>query len=493
MSVSHYAIRGLALLCGLVALAVATVRSYANHKSSSGLTAEQYRLLRDSQHRIWSLEDEAIPGLHHNFLTLSSGLQIHYVATGGQQTATKSLVIFLHGFPDSWYIYKRFLESTALKATGAQLVAIDLPGCGGSDDLRRYGPDEMLNAVGEAIVQLKARYLTGGDRSSSCTILSHDWGGFVSYRIAAETVGLVDRVVAINIGYMPVMRSNSRLAIEESRIYFAIWTRSYMKVNLGFSAWQSIAPLATQLLMSSYVFMFNLPHLVLTMIPSTTMAYLLDWCHREGHHRRGAASKTGQLFEALLAESRASSFGPSSAEFTTREHDNKTYSPSVVKRAKTSPPGDWLQRIRLYREELASGKWNLATTLQQYRPAPEMDEETFKCPVTAIFGLQDVAINPRLALDGIERYFPRPADVATGGGGHEKQVTSTASGAGASHIVRLKDCGHWSLLEPIGSGVVEKTLLWLLSTQRGTVSKGSLEHALASDELAQHVTIETYE
>ncbi|KAK0255091.1 hypothetical protein LTR12_004073 [Friedmanniomyces endolithicus] len=492
MSVSHYAIRAFALLWGLVALAVTTLRSYANRKSSSG--SEQYRLLRDAQHRIWSLEDEAMPGLHHNFLTLSSGLQLHYVTTGGQQTATRSLVIFLHGFPDSWYIYKRFLESTALKATGAQLVAIDLPGCGGSDDLRQYGPDEMLNAVGEAVAQLKARYLTGGDRRSSCMLAGHDFGGFISYRIAAETVGLVDRVVAINIGYMPVMRSNSRSAIEDSRNHFTAWTRSYLKVNLAFSAWQSIAPLATQLLMSSYVFMFNLPHLVLTMIPSTTMAYLLDWCHREGHHRRGAASKTGQLFEALLAESRASSFGPSSAEFTTREHDNKTYSPSVVNRAQSSPPGDWLQRIRLYREGLASDKWNLAPILQQYRPAPDMDEETFKCPVTAVFGLQDVAINPRLALDGIERYFPRSAQVTTGGGGHEKHVTSTASGAGASHIVRLKDCGHWSLLEePVGSGVVEKILLWLLSQQSGTVSKGSLEHALTSDELAQHVTIETYQ
>ncbi|KAK1093980.1 hypothetical protein LTR48_001243 [Friedmanniomyces endolithicus] len=321
MSVSHYAIRAFALLWGLVALAVTTLRSYANRKSSSG--SEQYRLLRDAQHRIWSLEDEAMPGLHHNFLTLSSGLQLHYVTTGGQQTATRSLVIFLHGFPDSWYIYKRFLESTALKATGAQLVAIDLPGCGGSDDLRQYGPDEMLNAVGEAVAQLKARYLTGGDRRSSC---------------------------------------------------------------------------------------------------------------------------------------------------------------------------DWLQRIRLYREGLASDKWNLAPILQQYRPAPDMDEETFKCPVTAVFGLQDVAINPRLALDGIERYFPRSAQVTTGGGGHEKHVTSTASGAGASHIVRLKDCGHWSLLEePVGSGVVEKILLWLLSQQSGTVSKGSLEHALTSDELAQHVTIETYQ
>ncbi|KAK0283624.1 hypothetical protein LTR35_006083 [Friedmanniomyces endolithicus] len=491
MSVSHYAIRGLALLWGLVALAVATVRSYANHKSSSGLTAEQYRLLRDAQHRIWSLEDEAIPGLHHNFLTLSSGLQIHYVATDGQQTAVRSLIVFLHGFPDSWYIYKRFLESTALRATDAQLVALDLPGCGGSDDLRRYGPDEMLNAVGEAIAQLKARYLTGSDRRLSC--VAHDWGGFISYRIAAETVGLVDRVVAINIGYMPVMTGNSRLAIEDSRAHFAAWTRDYMKVNLAFSAWRSIAPLATQLLMSSYVFMFNLPHAVLSMIPSTTMAYLLDWCHREGHHRRGAASKTGKLLEVLLAESRASSFGPSSAEFTTREHDNKTYSPSVVKRAATSPPGDWLQRIRLYREDLASGKWNLAPTLQQYRPAPEMDEETFKCPVTAVFGLRDVAIEPRVALNGIERYFPRSTNVATGSGGHEKRVTSTASGAGASHIVRLKECGHWSLLEePVGSGVVEKTLLWLLPQQNGTVSKGSLEDALTSDELAQHVTIETY-
>ncbi|KAK0920161.1 hypothetical protein LTR91_001022 [Friedmanniomyces endolithicus] len=489
MSVSQYATQGVALLWGLVALAVTTLRSYANRKSSS---AEQYRLLRDAQHKLWSLEDEAIPGLHHNFLTLSSGLQVHYVATGGQQTATKSLVIFLHGFPDSWYIYKRFLESTTLKATGAQLVALDLPGCGGSDDLRKYGPDEMLNAVGEAIALLKARYLIGGDRRSECMLASHDWGGFISYRIAAETVGLVNRVVAINIGYMPVMRGNSRLAIEDARAHFAAWTRDYMKVNLVFSAWRSIAPLAAQLLMSSYVFMFNLPHLVLTMIPSTTMAYLLDWCHHEGHHRRAAASKAGQLSELLLAESRASSFGPSSAEFTSPKHNNKTYSSSVRSRASTSPPGDWLQRIRLYREGLASDKWNLAPTLQQYRPAPEMDEETFKCPVTAIFGLQDVAIEPRVALNGIERYFLRSAKDYTGHGSQERQPTFTTAGAGGSHIVRLKDCGHWSLLEELGSGVVEKTLLWLLSQQNGTAGKGSLEEALISDELAHHVTIETY-
>jgi len=95
-----------------------------------------------------------------------------------------------------------------LKATGAQLVALDLPGCGGSDDLRKYGPDEMLNAVGEAIALLKARYLMGGDRRSECMLASHDWGGFISYRIAAETVGLVNRVVAINIGYVSSRRND---------------------------------------------------------------------------------------------------------------------------------------------------------------------------------------------------------------------------------------------------------------------------------------------
>jgi pimeloyl-ACP methyl ester carboxylesterase len=126
---------------------------------------------------LWSLSDsEKDSDISHDFLTLQNGLQMHYISTADIAQPTDSLIIFLHGFPDSCYIWDQQLRSDLAKK--AKLVALDLPGCGGSDSHFRYGPDEILNAVAEAIVQLKDRYLStpSGFASPQRSILvSHDW------------------------------------------------------------------------------------------------------------------------------------------------------------------------------------------------------------------------------------------------------------------------------------------------------------------------------
>jgi pimeloyl-ACP methyl ester carboxylesterase len=121
-------------------------------------------------------DSEAENDLSHNFLSLQNGLQMHYISNAAPPQPIDSLIIFLHGFPDSCYIWEQQLRSDL--ATKAKLVALDLPGCGGSDSHSLYGPDEMLNAVAEAIVQLKDRYLStsSGFTSPQRSILvSHDW------------------------------------------------------------------------------------------------------------------------------------------------------------------------------------------------------------------------------------------------------------------------------------------------------------------------------
>lgn len=85
-------------------------------------------------------------------------------------------MVFLHGFPDTCYLWEQQLRSNI--AQKARLVALDLPGCGGSDSHLKYGPDEILNAVAEAIVQLKNRHLEGPSTPASpkrCVLVSHDW------------------------------------------------------------------------------------------------------------------------------------------------------------------------------------------------------------------------------------------------------------------------------------------------------------------------------
>jgi pimeloyl-ACP methyl ester carboxylesterase len=110
-------------------------------------------------------------------------------------------VILLHGFPDSCHLFARHLHSYRFE--GTKIVALDLPGYGGSDSLPSYGPDQVLNAVVNAIVELKHRYLDlDADEAARCILVGHDWGGVVGYRLAAESKGLIDEFVAVNSIYV---------------------------------------------------------------------------------------------------------------------------------------------------------------------------------------------------------------------------------------------------------------------------------------------------
>jgi len=133
-------------------------------------------------------------------VTLGNSFQLHYLQAS--PTKARTLVIFLHGFPDSSHIFTPFLRSSSLSEAGALCVALDLPGYGGSDGLAAYGASEMLNAIVEGISKLKDLCLSppssDGKVKRQCVLVGHDWGGAIAYRVAAETAGLVDSVVVVN-------------------------------------------------------------------------------------------------------------------------------------------------------------------------------------------------------------------------------------------------------------------------------------------------------
>lgn len=84
-------------------------------------------------------------------------------------------------------------------------MALDLPGCGGSDGLVCYDADNVLNTITEAIIVLRAQYQLPRQEtpnSNICVLVGHDWGGLISYRIAAAAPGLVNRVVVLNSAYV---------------------------------------------------------------------------------------------------------------------------------------------------------------------------------------------------------------------------------------------------------------------------------------------------
>ena len=199
--------------------------------------------------------------------------------------------------------------------------------------------------------------------------------------------------------------------------------------------------------------MFNLPYPL--QLLSTALDFLVNYCHRQ-------IAPTKRRIPVITAASN----GPSEAEATSRNPEGQTYGPAVLRRAKADPPGDWLQRIRIYREGLANRSWKPCEAVLPYIPTKEAPNPARKAgklryPTTIVFGLDDLAFDIRIALDGIEDYF----------------VSQDEFGGRRSHVVRLKGQGHWFFTQPQGAVVLERVLFSFLEKSDG----GSLESDLARE------------
>ena len=151
--------------------------------------------------RFWNLS-KTWSGLSHHYINLRNGFKFHYVSNElpGGSAPDKPLVIFIHGFPDSWAVWRYLLRSKALQEA-ATLVAVDLPGYGGTDSLEKYSSTNVLESLAEFIIAIRAKYgvdTDAGTRQRRTVIVSHDWGCVLSMRLAAEAPQLADRFILSN-------------------------------------------------------------------------------------------------------------------------------------------------------------------------------------------------------------------------------------------------------------------------------------------------------
>lgn len=125
-----------------------------------------------ARERLWSL-DQRPYGLDHRFCTLRNGTKLHYVeSVQHNQSSPSNLIIFLHGYPDSYALWKDYLKNPRL-ASKANMIAVDLPGFGGSDSLASYGPAQVLEAITEFILKMRELHLSND--AGKVVIVSHDW------------------------------------------------------------------------------------------------------------------------------------------------------------------------------------------------------------------------------------------------------------------------------------------------------------------------------
>jgi pimeloyl-ACP methyl ester carboxylesterase len=122
-------------------------------------------------------------GLESRNVQLSTGIDMHYVEKG---QGNGHLLIFLHGYVDSWRSFERNLPLISKKF---HVYALDQRGQGDSSrPACCYTQDDFVADVAAFMDALKI---------SQATIIGHSMGGFVAHQFAIEYPKRTERLVLI--------------------------------------------------------------------------------------------------------------------------------------------------------------------------------------------------------------------------------------------------------------------------------------------------------
>nr|KMM73245.1 hypothetical protein CPAG_09534 [Coccidioides posadasii RMSCC 3488] len=408
--------------------------------------------------RFWNLS-KPWAGLFHRFLTLRTGFKFHYITsdepgTAGRQKSDKPLVIFLHGFPDSWAIWRHVLASSSIRESST-VVAVDLPGYGGSDSLKKYGATEVLEALTEFIISLREE--CGVDspgnehRSRKVFIVAHDWGGLLAFRLAAEAPQVADRFIIVNGPLMALVRSNIRLLTESSSKMFKMFLREpWHSRSLLLKSVQTLKPVIHQFWCSGYIFAFQLPMPLVRYMGTGGNYSFLKAIHRL------SVGVAGKFTLRDAQESMASTLGPGVLECERMTNEGEKYPPSVLERDKS---GNFGAIVSYYRHGAADGVWHksLETISSVFNIWPDGPRRTssgtgmfdikngsLKANATVLWGQSDVALDSHLALEGIADYLVH-----------------------GSQVIVLPRTGHFPQVEVESRVALERVIEWAVRGEKG--------------------------
>lgn len=142
------------------------------------------------------------------------GIYLHAVEDGPEEG---EIVLFLHGFPEYWYSWKKQIAYFSEK--GYKIIAPDLRGYNLSDKpegIQEYTLDKLVLDIKALIEKLNHRkiYLVG-----------HDWGGIIAWELSEKFPELFYKIVILNIPHPEVttrsLKRNLIQMIKTSYIFFA--------------------------------------------------------------------------------------------------------------------------------------------------------------------------------------------------------------------------------------------------------------------------------
>ncbi|KAF4308204.1 alpha beta hydrolase [Botryosphaeria dothidea] len=346
--------------------------------------------LADARDRLWNLSTQPIPNFTHAFFTTSDDnpITLHYVASAWDAGPRPNLVVLLHGFPDSYAVWRTYLSQKRNLDPETVYVALDLPGYGGSDSLAKYDAYNVLEAVASFILGMRERYGvdgdgdetvagggavggvgTVGDERGRVVVVSHDWGSVIASRLASEAPQLADHFVLTSAVLPRLWIANAQAHISSVRRMFHTWTQQPLNFRLLRNSWRTLQPIFFQLRRSHYIFAFNLPDILARFLGSFTGAWFLGKIHRVASYNISTPTNDAVIKEA--AEALASSLGPGIVQCKTAispplssipekqvvVHDTPTHYPTTVHTRATSTSHGWFQKTRYYRDGLVLGQW----------------------------------------------------------------------------------------------------------------------------------------
>ncbi|KAH7082269.1 Alpha/Beta hydrolase protein [Paraphoma chrysanthemicola] len=426
-------------------------------------TEEEKKELDAAQQKFWSLSAQPLSGFKHAFFTTTKGLNLHYVTNADEATSSpRNVAIFIHGFPDSFLLWRHILQSPELLRKHT-LIAVDLPGYGGSDSLPAYGANEMLETMTDFVLGMRKQFLY---EESKLVVVTHDWGAIVGARLAAEASVLADRWIITSAIIPSLTASNAAAAWSVARQMFHTWLQTPFHWRLLKNAAEALHPVRSQFRRSFYIFCFHLPWPFSNFFATFGNYWFLRLLHSLG---KGKPQRNEKLLSRLTpkeaGEAMATSTGPGASQLSDLKGKSIIkYGESVRRRVHDR---GMAEKIRIYREGLFLGKWekSLETTaalfdLAQASPNSNassslvggISDGALRAPTTLILGERDPAFEQKLGLNNVKNVL-------------------TAS----SQAVVIKDAGHWLPLEPAGRRVLEKTVLWALAASSETESDKAME------------------
>jgi pimeloyl-ACP methyl ester carboxylesterase len=102
-------------------------------------------------------------------------------------------VILLHGWPDSWHLWRDQME--ALARSGHRVIAPDLRGFGESDGPQAVSDYSLGNLIGDVTAILDEFQI------ERAAVVGHDWGAAVAWLFATFLPERVERLVAVSVGH----------------------------------------------------------------------------------------------------------------------------------------------------------------------------------------------------------------------------------------------------------------------------------------------------